>query len=163
MNVMNCDINLSVVLQPGLKLFWHIWGLQWTDVFIVEQGSSLPGRHVGVCVDKPNVRRLNQFMRGLTLCPSGCCLYGNIVLPPTDLGCNPEAIDSSSHTLTRPQRLCYLKCEKWSPCPTIYTHYMGKMIGTHLLMIKFRIQVFQPDPLWQVYKNQAPSHAVCIF
>ncbi len=102
-------------------------------------------------------------MRGLTLCPSGCCLYGNIVLPPTDLGCNPEAIDSSSNTVTRPQRFCYLKCEKWSPCPTIYTHYMDKSIGTHLLLIKFRIQVFQPDPLWQVYKNQAPSHAVCIF
>jgi len=35
---------------------------------------------------------------------------GNIVLPPTDLGCNPEAIDSWSHTLTRPQRWCHLKC-----------------------------------------------------
>lgn len=84
-----------------MRLFCHIGGLQKTDVFIAEQASSSPGGHVGVYVSEPNMRRLKWFMEGHTFRPSGRCRDGSIVLPPTDLGCDPKAIDSSSRKLIR--------------------------------------------------------------
>lgn len=110
---------LWIVILTCLRFYSQGWGASAisegcckTDVFIAEQGSSLPGGHVGVYVSEPNMRRLKRFMEGHTPRPSGRCRDGSIVLPPTDLGCDPKAIDSSSRTLTRPRRWCRLKSKE---------------------------------------------------